>query len=143
MTVTTAPQRFSVSDEDGATIEFVGVLLGEASGRKTRHTHGLLEEPSRRCSACRWTEARVYRIMVSGTENLPRWRGADYVVELVGRTVVHGETDRRSAWRVASPHSVIELLNSSRSSSLAARLALSEAAGRDEALEDAYINRTA
>lgn len=147
--------EYSVTNEDGTAIDFVGALLGEASGRREIHRgHDVWPEREDdyagvgvRCSACRWTEARVYltygRIPPErGTLQDERYRESNgYVVEIVGRTLVPGEDDRHSAWCVTSPHSVVELLNSSRSSTLAARLALAEAAGNDDALEEAYINR--
>jgi hypothetical protein len=70
--------------------EFEGLLLVDASTRAPDHVPeahdpGKFATQFTRCSACRWTELRVYRV----TDAEPTW-----VLESIGRSVVPGERDR-------------------------------------------------
>lgn len=76
---------------DNATFSFDGRLLVAASTQVEKHVPELHDPdsfapPRTRCSACRWTELRIFRT----EDDDPTW-----VVESIGRSIVPGEEDRR------------------------------------------------
>jgi hypothetical protein len=112
-----------------------GVLLGYASSRRNRHTHPGTDTPpnGRGCQACRWLEVTIIR------------HDSSYIVAYVGRTEISGEADRVTVHSTRSPHTVIEVLTQTRDDTMfiprTSRIALSEAAGRDDGIERAWIDR--
>jgi len=122
-----------IDTNDGERHTFTGTLLGSASSHRTRHNHYKAT-----CNACRWFEVKIMLTEVDDGR-------CDYVVSYEGHTEVEGETLRRTVYRTRSPHTVIELLTQHRDGGpfipRTSRLALSEAAGRDKGMEQAWVDR--
>lgn len=131
-----------LDDDTGEELSFTnGTLLGFASSQRRNHNHPnqtpRTAHPSGggpACSACRWFEVHIVKHDAIG-----------YVVSYVGRTTLPNETDRHSCHVTLSPHTVIEVLTQHRGDTSfiprTSRIALSEAAARDPAIEDAWVNR--
>lgn len=122
---------------NGHEAKFFGAMLSEASSHETTHTHAMGTLPTQRCSACRWFEVRIYR---SAGEP------AMYYVEMRGRSILEGETDRGRIESTPSAHWVVECLVQHRNGSEAfipnvSRRALAEAAAVDVGIDDAFVNR--
>jgi hypothetical protein len=127
---------FAFTDTDtGDHFDVTGVLLGYASSRRTRHTHPGADAPpnGRGCQACRWLEVTIIR------------HAGYYIVAYVGRSIIDGEANRVTVHSTQSAHTVIEVLTQTRDDTMfiprTSRIALSEAAGRDEGIERAWIDR--
>lgn len=129
--------------------EFVGQFLGVGSSYRPRHTahQGEFAGKGVKCHACRWFEARLFRL---GEE-----ADGDYLIYNVGRTIVPGETQRYKWDNVISPYEVVEIFTTRRLNtsaepgssqwsvhlSIPAARVLSQAAAFDVGLKDAYVNR--
>lgn len=159
-------QVFSLPQRRGR-LEFLGVLLAEVSTRADEHVElvhppGRHAAPGDRCSACRWSEVRVYRVTAAvgvcgdcraaeATRTDPRSPDPrpsfGWVVETVGGSSVPGETARTRAVHVHEPRRVVSTLVQQRTDRNGdvldafiptfARRALDEAADEDPALADA------
>lgn len=122
--------------ETGTTHRIKGMLLGAATSQRPQHNH-----PGERqvqggipCHACRWFEVRI---IVTEDE--------EYIVSYQGYTTIEDETHRSTVHRTRSPHTVIEVLTQVRNKEAfiprTSRIALSEAAGRDDGIEQAWVDR--
>lgn len=89
-----------------------------------------------RCSACRWSDFALISV------------GSKYVLCLIGRSAVPGESDRFRAEEMDAASDVLEALKTRQRSAIgqrvfftipAARL-LANAAGRDEGIRDVWEN---
>lgn len=111
---------------------FVGPLLGAATSHRRRHNHDENRWPTTPCHACRWFEVRIIRDDATN----------EYVVSFQGFTQIPGERHRHTVHRTSSPYSVIEILTQQRDGETriprTSRMALSEAAGRDVGIEEAW-----
>ena len=120
----------------GKTHTFKGQLIGAATSQRTEHNHEGVRADfgAPPCHACRWFEVRI--IMTIDDE---------YVVSYEGFTTFERENHRSTVHRTRSPHTVIEHLTQVRNREMfiprTSRLALSEAAGRDDGMERAWIDR--
>lgn len=132
---------------DGEDAVFGGRFLGVSSSRARGHVAhpGEYARKSVRCSACRWSELRIFK-RTSG------W----YVVHTLGRSCVPGEIDgyRPHARFVLTPPEVLETLTTRLKprpggtagervvffSDAAARV-LAQASAFDEQIQDAWENR--
>lgn len=130
-TTTEATRQFG----DGVTAR----LLAEASSRVPKHSHPPGRHPDGRCSACRWTEVRIYRNVNAGMSPA-------YLVEIVGNSALDGEqryvqleTTDSAPWVVES--FVAHRRDGTAYISRAARRALAEAAALDGGIDDAFVNR--
>lgn len=110
-----------------------------------------------RCNACRWFETRILRELVlpAGAERLEdvddptSVRLGDYVLHFAGMSVVEGEVPFCKVETTGSAYTVVELMTTRRVTDRGpeafiakpAARALSEAAGHDADLADAYVNR--
>jgi hypothetical protein len=85
-----------------ATQTFVGALLGSGTSRRDGHLHPPDRPPAPgvRCSGCRWTETKIF------------WSADDrqYVISMIGRSVLPGETDRVKTVWTASAEGVLDTL---------------------------------
>lgn len=111
-------------------------LLGMASSQRPEHRH----ESGRSCSACRWTEVRIYR----STERNEDDRFV-YFVRTSGVSEVSGEVRFERVVETSSPYRVMEVLThrAGEKTSLP-RIsieAMSEAAGYDSGLREAWLER--
>jgi hypothetical protein len=138
--VATPPrQRFELPGfMDGDPDAFLeGRLLGSASSRRDAHNHVGPLPADWRCSACRWFDVRIFR-----TSDEP----VEYAVYTAGFSVVPGETTRPKLQRTSSAFDVAELMiiRNSKDGTIMPRpnaRALAQAAGHDELVQDAYVNR--
>ena len=141
----------AVKTSDGV-VEFTGVLLGETENRAERHTHESTRFAKRgeRCSRCRWSEYRLYRVdryidHVDSTTDETKFVGK-YLVVSFGHSVVTDETTIRRVVATNSPAEVIELLTTRKFgqqpviTSSAARV-LARASDMDDAIQEAWDNR--
>lgn len=135
--------------------EIVGRLLGYGSSRRSEHTHknalGVLgrgHEPTR-CPACRWYEVRVF--CATQILDVPPLEAepvlGDYVIHTLGPSLIDGEVTYSRVEFAQTGFEVIELCTVRRGDrgepylpAPAAR-ALSQAAGVDRVIQDAYVNR--
>lgn len=142
--------------EDGE-IQITGMYLGCSSSRARRHLarahpDGPGSPPAPRtredgstgpgCSACRWTEFRLFR---EEKEDKPV-DGRPYLLHLTGRSVVAGETTRTRFEELLTAREVIESLTTRRRGavylSVPAGRVLAQAAEFDAgALKDAFDAR--
>lgn len=118
-----------------------------------------------RCSACRWFEVRIFTVECVYTDKctcpaksdndvISRAHQANcgelppehkYLVLTYGITTVPGESHKRRAVWTDSPYEIVEILTQRNASgtflpATSARV-LSQAAGSDSGIRDAYINR--
>lgn len=112
---------------------FIG--LGSSEHRTHKDHPGEYAERGGRCGACRWFETRIFRLA----------DGTGYLIYNVGVSLVPGESNFVSVERARTAHEVVERYTRRRDgevylTSPSAR-ALSQAAGFDEAMRDAYVNR--
>lgn len=115
-----------------------------------------------RCNACRWFEARIFRELVLPddvgdlSELAARGlserdvRAGPYVLHFVGMSIVRGEVPFCRVEVTTSPYTVIEAMTTRRTTAergpeafiaKPAAHALSEAAGNDRELAQAYVDR--
>lgn len=144
--------EWSLEVRDGEMLTVTARLLGFASSRRLEHTHGRTydtgrdhDRPARdaqasRCPACRWFEIRIFR--VDDTRH-----PGPYLVHSLGPSVVTGERTFVRAEFAQTGYEVIELCTVRRGDRgepylpAAAARALSQAAGVDRGIQDAYVNR--
>lgn len=120
-------------------IVFGGRYLGLSSSRRERHNHRDTAHvgPGGRCSACRWTESRIFR---NTTDDR-------YLVHTVGMSRVPGETARIKARWLLTPYEVVAYFVQRPEGggrpflTSPADMVLAQAAGHDDDLRDAYENR--
>lgn len=115
-----------------------GRLLGSASSRRPSHNHaGPVLPEGARCSACRWFEVRIVRV----ADDPAAW-----LVYTAGFSDLPGEVTIPKVVRTTSPWEVVELMTirNSKDGTIIPRpnaRALAQAAGHDELIQDAYVNR--
>lgn len=122
---------------------FAGRIIGASTSEAPGHNHAgdylsptVATENGRRtkCSACRWLETTLYITDAGG-----------YVVHTVGRSIVPGEQDYPRVTFTDSAYEVVELLTVKKSGEpfipLPSARALAQAADRDDAIQEAYVNR--
>lgn len=133
-----------------------GTSHTEPHARNAPHPDGHVPRGVR-CNACRWFEARIFRELVlpAGVESLDDLDDdanvtvGEYVVHYAGMSIVPGEVPFYRFETTTSPYAVIEGMTTRRSTDRGPEVylakpsarALSEAAGYDVALRDAYENR--
>jgi len=114
-------------------------LLSVASSRRPTHRHALDQVPDRPCSACRWTEVRIYRTPTLDSQG--RW---SYVVRTSGVSSIEGEKRFERVVTTGSAERVLETLThrsgEKRSLPRISIEAMTEAAGRDNDLRDAWLD---
>lgn len=135
-------------------------FLGVGSSHTERHQdHNgrRFVERGVRCNACRWFEARIFRevILPDGVDDVTDVqdpsdvRLGDYVLHYAGLSIVDGEVPFCRYDTTPSPHSVIELMTTRRTTAIGPQVflakpaahALAVAAEFDAKLRDAYVNR--
>lgn len=126
--------RWNLHDTNtGKTHKVDGVLLGFGTSQASQHNHPEHSRPIGSCSACRWFEVRVIRA------------DDNYVVSYQGFTKIPGERHRHTVRTTTSAYAVVEELTQQRGGRpfipRTSRLALAEAASRDEGMERAWIER--
>jgi hypothetical protein len=127
----------------GEELVVTGRFLGMGSSARNTHSNhnSNFAPPGVRCRACRWFEARIFRIGEDAD--------GDYIVYNVRQSIVPGETPRYSVRRWATASEVVDMLTSRRnddgssssSISLPAQIVLSQAALHDVGIREAYVNR--
>jgi hypothetical protein len=140
---------WELPSEDPNTLIIVeGTYLGCASSESLRHSpraHPDTEpwsNPIAPCSACRWSEFRIFREEISGVpvDKTP------YLLHLTGDSRLSGETPRHRIKDMKTGREIVELLTTRRFGkvylSWAAAQVLAQAAGHDGgALTNAYDSR--
>lgn len=125
--------RLPSTEEGQAELAVAGCFLGWSSSRSSRHTHDWAW-----CSACRWSEFRIFSKDCGG-----------YVLHYTGMSEKEGETVRYRHQEARSSYEVVEIMTTRRTradrrdvflSAPAARV-LSQAAGFDSSIRDAFENR--
>lgn len=128
-------------------IRVTGRLLGFGSSRRTDHNHPIARDivprTSTRCPACRWFEVRILRISDSDEflADVP------YIVHTLGPSLIPGERTFVRANFAVTGFEVIELCTVRQGDRgepympAGAARALSQAAGVDRDIQDAYVNR--
>jgi len=119
-------------------VDVEGEVLGRATTHRDEHNHppDTVPEPGQdvRCSACRWTEVTILDDVAADK----------YVVVVVGRSIVEGESQRGRVEVTDSPTWVVECLRRPVGGSTKlglptpARRALAEAADLDPEVAAAY-----
>ncbi len=132
---------WSLPTEDEQTVALEGKFLGMSSSGRKRHNPRAFHndghaEKGEKCSACRWSEFRVFR------------DGDGYVIHFAGVSVVPGETLRSRVERRKTAHEVVLLLTTRRPPEIpymtkAAADVLGQCATYDQALNYAFVNRGA
>lgn len=132
---------------EGGQMDVEGTYLGCASSRARRHDprahpNGPGMAPVRRCSACRWSEFRIFREETGGApvDDKP------YLVHFSGCSVLMGEKSRFRFEEMLTAREVIEIMTTRRSGkaylSVPAGRVLAQAAAFDKgALKEAYDAR--
>lgn len=135
-------EEYTVATADGE-LTFIGRLLGRAENRAVTHSHSTsFARRGERCSACRWSEYRIYRVAVESRDAT----GGRYVVLSYGHSDVPNERTIHRVSVTDSPAEVIELLTTRKFNqapqltATAARL-LARASDLDDDLQDAWDNR--
>lgn len=136
----------SIFSDELPTISFAGVLLAVSTTRRPVHTcdpEVEITPRSVRCSACRWFETRIFRLVDHDAQVL---QGMRYALHYVGRSIVPGEVDLPRYELVSGGHGVVEAYIVRKEGQApfitkpGARV-LAQAAQSDPDIEDAYINR--
>jgi len=114
-------------------------LLSVASSWRPTHRHPQDRRADRPCSACRWTEVRIYR------SPEPDKHGAwSYIVRTSGVSSIEGERRFERVVETQSAERVLETLThrtaDKRSLPRISIEAMTEAAGRDDDLRDAWLD---
>lgn len=138
------PGTWTLADQYGATLTLTGELLGLGSSQRPRHQNHAPGEPAPRgthCSACRWTEIRIFAVDQEAT---PTALGK-YLVVKRGASIIPGETDFVEWEWLVTGHEVMELLTTRRGTdtflTMPASRAASQAAEYDGGMRDAWLNR--
>lgn len=126
--------RVRVQHNDGV-LDADLTLLAVASSRRPTHRH-IADRP---CSACRWTEVRIYRTPQRDAHG--RWV---YVVRTSGVSSIEGEKRFERVVETGSAERVLETLThrsgERRSLPRISIEAMTEAAGRDDDLREAWLD---
>lgn len=142
-----------VIDHPRGPVRIRGAQLGHAVSKTVEHSGHKPDEfarPGKRCSACRWFEAYIYRVDKVHHDALPLLLPSEfterYAVVTVGFSVVPGERPYIRATFTSSGYEVVELLTIRKSGEepfmpVVSARALSQAAEDDRSIRDAYINR--
>ena len=116
-------------------------LLGYATSHRMRHNKHANEQfaiPGEKCPACRWFEARIFRLATDHD-------GAIFAVHTQGPSLVPGEIMKCRLAYGQSGYEVVELLTVRKADAIflpaASSRALAQAAGLDRDIETAYVNR--
>lgn len=117
-------------------------LLGYATSQRDQHRNHNDDEfmPANngRCSACRWFEIRIFRVID------PITVGGQYIVHTYGRTIVPDEIELCRLYVTSSPHEIIEFLTVHKNGfvfvPVASIHALAQAAHWDPEIERAYLS---
>lgn len=107
----------------------------DAAGRR-------FARPGERCGACRWFEARVFRVEDPGSEH-----DGEFMIHYTGASIVPGEVDRNRVAFADGGHALVELAVSRNlgqgrvfiTPPMARALAM--AANHDPDVEHAWVNR--
>ena len=142
-------------------------FLGVGSSHTDRHTNhasdpdGVVVEQfvrkGVRCNACRWFEARIFRVIVlpEGVEDVSQVtdpadvRLGDYVTHYAGMSIVDNEVPFCRSDTTPSAHAVIESMTTRRTTESGPQVFLAKPAAHalaaavefDAKLRDAYVNR--
>lgn len=126
-----------VDDETEEIVTIEGVFIGMGTSHTGFHRHhrGNYAAKNERCGACRWFETRLFKLT-----------DGDYVLYHVGATIVPGELVFHRMGRARSAYEVVEMYTDrARDGTVTmtkpAARALSQGAGFDAALRDAYVDR--
>lgn len=136
------------------TINIAARFIGLGSSVRDRHQNhrdgAPHAEPKMHCNACRWFETRIFRLVTEHDED-SELAGANYVLHHSGVSIVPNEVVYYRYEVLRSGFEVIEALtirkNDSRGNpqppflTRPAARALSQAAGYDTELREAYVNR--
>lgn len=132
-----------ISNEYGESVTVTGGMLGIGSSQRPRHQNHLPGEtapPRTHCSACRWTEIRIFGCDPDDGKAL-----APYLVVKRGASIVPGEKDYIEWEWLTAGHEVLEKLTTRRGSDVfltpPASRAASQAAENDPGMRDAWLNR--
>jgi hypothetical protein len=144
--------RWELETRDGVLV-VTGRLIGWGTSRRLEHNH--TSQPARRtlhpsqqftpegrCSACRWTELYIFRVVAGdGPSN------GHYLVYSLGPSVAPGEKTFANTRWATSGFEVVELCTVRRGDRVEPFLpgsnarALAMAASHDVSIESAYVNR--
>jgi hypothetical protein len=154
-----------INDRDASDVEYYTTyarFLGVGTSHTATHSsvvHGDdgFVPKGKRCNACRWFEARVFRELelpagveaVADLENPTDARLGRYVMHYAGMSIATGEVSLFRYETTSSPFMVIELMTTRRLTDRGPEVflakpsahALAEAAAYDTGLRDAYENR--
>lgn len=135
-------ERFTLHTNNGEQ-SFTGRIIGASTSETPHHNHPGDYMPPRtpdahgrraKCSACRWLETTIY---LTDTDK--------YVVHTVGRSIVPGEQDYIRVTFTDSAYEAVEVLTVKSAPEpfipLPSARALAQAADRDDAMQEAYVNR--
>lgn len=134
--------RWTFTDRYGSVAEIEGDFLGMGSSHRPSHQHRFppYAEPGKPCSACRWTEVRLFQECEApeGGE-----RSGRYLVVRTGRSAVPGEETRTSFGYLDTASEVVRSLISwsedgAASLAYGPRQALVQASTYDDGLNEAY-----
>lgn len=134
-------RRVWVVDDKDSQIEIDGALIGYATSQQDFHSHPENQLPQQgvRCSACRWLEVSIFRVL-GESESEGR-----YLVARSGFSIIPGENVRHNARFTDSEFEVVELLLVRKDDKVTlpgpSARALAAAAAFDPNMRDAYLNR--
>lgn len=130
------PGRWTFTDRYGSETEIEGDFLGMGSSHRPSHQHRFppYAEPGKPCSACRWTEVRIFQ-----ESGAPR----RYLVVRTGHSTVPEEETRTSFGYLGTASEVVRSLISwsdegAASLAYGPRQALVQASAYDDGLSEAY-----
>lgn len=128
------------TDANGTQRTINGRFLGIGSSFQPEHGDHLGEfaVPGERCHMCRWFESRIFRL--DGESD------GGYLILNIGQTTVPGEKVRIRAETAQTGFEVLEILITRRRGatptlSIPAARVLSQAAGFDASIKEAYVER--
>src|SRR4051812_30422214 len=133
---------WTITDQDGVSLEVTGDLLGLGSSSRPRHQNHPDTEFAPKgvhCSTCRWTEIRIF-----GTDPADGKALAPYLVVKAGVSVIPAEQTYVEWDWIYSGHEVLAKLATRKGPDTyltqPASRALAQAAEYDGGMRDAYIN---
>jgi hypothetical protein len=140
--------RREIIGRDGEVHQFTGALLGHGTSHRDHHNHypRRFAQRGEKCSACRWFEVAIYRRTTAHDDPTGVTLGHDYVIHTVGWSVIPGEQRLSRVQFTSSAFEIIEMLTVRHQDkepfiAVQSARALAQAAGVDQAVRDAYINR--